>query len=67
MTPEELAIEKARALRRLEAAAASAINNGAEPDEVDAVVRAGVDQAMKNPYNIAMREQARTRAATTGR
>jgi hypothetical protein len=61
MTAEELRIEKERALRRLESAAASAINNGADPDEVDAVVRIGVDQAMKNPYNIMMREKAAAR------
>lgn len=45
-TPEQAAAEKERRLRLLESAAASAIFNGATPDEARARVEAGIAETL---------------------
>lgn len=57
ITPEQEA-EKARKLRLLESAAASAILNGATPDEVFARVQAGIDESLNSATYKAQRASA---------
>jgi hypothetical protein len=56
MTPAQEA-EKDRRLRLLESAAASAILNGATPEEVRERVEAGVEESLNSPTYAAMRER----------
>lgn len=60
MTPEEEAADKAQKLRRLETAAANAMYSGATPDEVEAAVRAGVNEVLASPIYKAQQERAAT-------
>lgn len=60
MTPDQEA-EKARKLRLVESAAASAILNGATPDEVRERVEAGIAETLASPTYAAQRDRAAAR------
>jgi hypothetical protein len=62
MTPEQAAAEKARKLRTLESAAASAILNGATPEEVRARVEIGIADVLDSPHMRRIADQSRATA-----
>jgi hypothetical protein len=63
MTDEEATADKDRKLRLLESAAASAILNGATPEEARRRVEIGIAESLQNPI-VVEREKRRLAAAS---